>query len=476
MASTSTKVSVGSLFSVLLVLIAVYFNQNGHSDFEQRLEEILNGLLRAEKKVSLSYKPKVAVGFGSCQDLFVHSKDVILFNPPPANPEHFHSISTKDELLKVFAYFFRHGAAAERYIKNETLFKEVLQLASRASDVHWAIGGNAPVMASRFAKEGCDVLLGAQMTKELKQFLPDEVIISGPLTEEDDIHILLEYLAGEKWGPYLASRANRFIVHNDHSNPHLMSIHGFVKHLETFNPNLLVVGGLQMMDNFPFQPRLGREKLMQVHDICSKLPQETKVHFEMASFTEEALLKNIVDLIIPFADSLGMNEQELPNFYHILKYGNVTLVSEATPRVATVLDQMRDVFDVLQETWKRHKQRKLTRLHVHTLAFQAIMTKKDSSWKNTMSAAAKAALTAHRHTCGSHRIDTAKARLILDDAFTSSLKNNAKRVHVKASRPVSCWEEGDREVCVAPVLVCTEVLQTGGGGDNISSAGLVFQI
>lgn len=42
--------------------------------------------------------------------------------------------------------------------------------------------------------------------------------------------------------------------------------------------------------------------------------------------------------------------------------------------------------------------------------------------------------------------------------------------------PVSCWFEGNIEVCVAPVLVCTDVIQTGGGGDNISSAGLVLQI
>ena len=94
-----------------------------------------------------------------------------------------------------------------------------------------------------------------------------------------------------------------------------------------------------------------------------------------------------------------------------------------------------------------------------------------------MSASAKAALTAHRYTCGSHRIDTNKARLLMDDSFSlSAVGVEAGRIPVNNTRPVSCWQEGDFDMCVAPVLVCTNVLQTGGGGDNVSSAGLVLQV
>lgn len=50
------------------------------------------------------------------------------------------------------------------------------------------------------------------------------------------------------------------------------------------------------------------------------------------------------------------------------------------------------------------------------------------------------------------------------------------RVEVKDDRPVSCWEEDDKLFCVAPNLVCTDIYQTGGGGDNISAAGLAPQI
>ena len=138
--------------------------------------------------------------------------------------------------------------------------------------------------------------------------------------------------------------------------------------------------------------------------------------------------------MIPYADSLGMNEQELPNLYSMLKFGNITLASDSNPRIAVVLgallnfghnqahftssnlfsDQMRQLFQVLgspsSQQSKTKGLRPLTRLHVHTLAYQAVMVKRGSSWKNTRIAAAKASLTANRHVCASKWIDLDKGR------------------------------------------------------------------
>lgn len=185
------------------------------------------------------------------------------------------------------------------------------------------------------------------------------------------------------------------------------------------------------------------------------------------------------------ADSLGMNEQELPNLLSLLKGTNITVLSDPNPRVATVLDQMREVYRILNRPYRDvvaegnpegAKVKPLTRLHVHTLAFQAIIVTRGSQWKNTMSATAKASLTANRHVCGSNDIDTSKARLIMDESFSVSRQEGSQRIPLQETKPVSCWTEDDYEICVAPVLVCTEVYQTAGGGDNVSAAGLVLQI
>lgn len=180
-----------------------------------------------------------------------------------------------------------------------------------------------------------------------------------------------------------------------------------------------------------------------------------------------------------------MNEQELPNLLSLLKGTNITVLSDPNPRVATVLDQMREVYRILNSHYKdavsegnprATKVKPLTRLHVHTLAFQAMIVTRGSQWKNTMSATAKASLTANRHVCGSNDIDTSKARLIMDDSFSVSRQEGSQRIPLQETKPVSCWAEDDYEICVAPVLVCTEVYQTAGGGDNVSAAGLVLQI
>lgn len=80
-------------------------------------------------------------------------------------------------------------------------------------------------------------------------------------------------------------------------------------------------------------------------------------------------------------------------------------------------------------------------------------------------------------------MDVKKAALILDDSFSTSIIDGT-RIALDIDKPVSCWDEMLKvgledvsiQVCVAPVLVCTQAAQTAGGGDNISSAGLVLQI
>jgi ADP-dependent glucokinase len=83
------------------------------------------------------------------------------------------------------------------------------------------------------------------------------------------------------------------------------------------------------------------------------------------------------------------------------------------------------------------------------------------------------------------QVDVGKAKLIMDDSFSTSREDDGdpKRIYFDHENPVSCWEENGVghdgrvvEICIAPVLVCTEVRQTAGGGDNISAGGLVLQI
>ncbi|XP_066588073.1 ADP-dependent glucokinase [Prorops nasuta] len=473
----------GTVLTVLIVFVAIYY-RNTENILQKRLYTVLQALERLENKHIITTRPKVAIGYGACTDVYIDAKYLLQYSEEVGRPEHYDEINSQLELLKSFAYYFRHGAAAERYMPNNTLFDELVSKARSFPSSYSTIGGNAAIMALRFAREGCDVTMAAKLTKSLQQMIPQAIKVIGGETNRDDIHLILEYKNGEFWGPYKSARANRYIIHNDANNPKIKSLNPFDKVLSTYDPDLLVISGLQMMDNYPLPKGERQNILNKVKKQMINRSPSTKIHFEMASFVEEQLLLDLCDSVIPYADSLGMNEQEIANLYNVMHYGNISLVVDSTPRVAIVLDQMRTLFKLIYTKGNDiENSRKLTRIHVHTLAYQAIFTVKNSIWKNTMAAAAKASLTAHRHVCATSNVDVRKATLIMDESFSTSTIDGT-RMSLNLDKPVSCWDEvlkinEDKiyiEACVAPVLVCTEASQTAGGGDNISSAGLVLQI
>lgn len=141
-------------------------------------------------------------------------------------------------------------------MSNGELYDELVEQSLKLPDSRWAIGGNAPLMAKRFHLEGWKVLLGAKMSKKLKSYIPKDIEIVGDENGEevkDDVHMILEYRADEEFGVYKSPRANRYIMHNDENNPLLTSLEKLGETLPLFSPNLLVISGLQMMDNFPFK-------------------------------------------------------------------------------------------------------------------------------------------------------------------------------------------------------------------------------
>ena len=120
----------------------------------------------------------------------------------------------------------------------------------------------------------------------------------------------------------------------------------FFEAMDRFLPHLIVVGGLQMMDNFPYKNHDEmRQRLMSLHrHLASKSMADVLVHFEMASFTDEMLIKNLIELLLPVCDSLGLNEQELANLHSFLTKGTVALAEDAYVNINTELDKIRFIF------------------------------------------------------------------------------------------------------------------------------------
>lgn len=102
------------LVSLFFVLLAVFPSQKYH--FQADLDRILSSLLREEKFRKVHHQNhRVAIGFGSCVDVFVDGVELMksLDISPPSPPVHHDVVTSENDLAESFAYFFQYGAAAE---------------------------------------------------------------------------------------------------------------------------------------------------------------------------------------------------------------------------------------------------------------------------------------------------------------------------------------------------------------------------
>lgn len=343
-------------------------------------------------------------------------------------------------------------------------------------------------MGTRFLMEKMEVLLAATMSEKQRKLLIngfDLVDFNPPDDFLDDIHLILEYKTGEKIGDYTATRANRYILHSDSNNPMISSLE--LLNVNSYSPDLFVISGLQMLDNFPYPKSSVRsERIKKVMQKVHKVDKSTLIHFEMASYVEKKLVSDLARYLIPYVDSIGCNEQEIDNLMNFLEFNQITLSADSNPRVARVLDQTRKVFTILNEHFFKSQEsdsnvRMLSRIHVHTLAFQLILNVKDSKWKNIKSSVAKSSLVAHRHVCQRNYVNPEASMLILDDSFSTSLTESNEtdsrpdRVTISKKNPVACWKERisvhgkhvEVKICIAPNLICKDAKKTvGAGGKN----------
>ena len=104
---------IGAAVLTLSLLVAFYSRRSTDQSFIIR--SVLDGLLRAERNVSVRPLPRVAVGFGSCLDGVVDGVRLLrsLRVKPPRAGKYHGAVRTEQEFVEMFAYFFEAGAAAE---------------------------------------------------------------------------------------------------------------------------------------------------------------------------------------------------------------------------------------------------------------------------------------------------------------------------------------------------------------------------
>ena len=123
----------------------------------------------------------------------------------------------------------------------------------------------------------------------------------------------------------------------------------------------------------------GPGALTRLSQMLAAARPSMRVHVELSTFAEQSTVRQVIEHVARHADSLGLNEQELPTLRrHLVNWhGTADEASTAAssgaedsaPSLAAMLDDARTTFRMLRHI-TAGEERHFSRLHVHTLAFQ----------------------------------------------------------------------------------------------------------
>ncbi|KAK7117172.1 hypothetical protein R3I94_022666 [Phoxinus phoxinus] len=418
---------------------------------------------------------RVAVGVNACVDVVVSGVGLLQALALDPGPGRDHEVlHSKEDLKEAFIHYMGKGAAAERFFSDKEVFQRIARAAAEYPGAQLYVGGNAALIGQKLASNPhLVVLLCGPVGPKLHEMLDEQIVVPPEsLQETDEFHLILEYKSGEQWGSSKAPQANRFILSHDVSNGEMSTLETFVASLEEFQPDLVVLSGLHMMEGMGRD--LWEERLKEAVVAISDVRNEVPIHLELASMTDRDYMNRILqEQVIPIVNSIGLNEQELLFLTQSGGGPHADLTSwDGIPDVGRVSDIL---LWILEEHGRADPESEadLTRIHFHTLAYHILATV-EGHWGNQEAAVASGARVASSQACGLQTVDINKVILKAPLSFYSSFSEPRESLAVDPTRPVTVWRRGNVSFHLTPVLVCKQPLRTVGLGDAISAEGLLF--
>ncbi|OMJ76714.1 hypothetical protein SteCoe_23826 [Stentor coeruleus] len=386
----------------------------------------------------------IAFTFAAMIDIRLRFTDFTNLLIPPPEARHHEQVKTKQQMLETMAYSFSTGRAAEYRVTKE-LFDFIISILQGVEN--WkTLGGNGAMMSLRAAHEGCGSYLSAPVTEEMTKYFPSNVQFLNEFVDAPDLHIILEYREGERWGKYLAPRSNRFYMNHDTLNINPKFLEGINS---TPNVQVIAIGGLQLIENTEVED----DFLTKTHiAILSNKNKKIKTHIEMGDFHSYTYFKKLQPLF-KSADSIGMNEQELGILLTHLK----KIKFAGYPSKAPIKKYLEDLVDLIDELTDNLYE--ASRIHLHTINSQIICS--NNEWTDPEIATARSAILAGQFACNNTDIQhTSFSFYENDDWYVEDI--------------TKCWGHKHMRCCLALVPTCLNVVQVSGLGDNISAMGLVY--
>ncbi|XP_013385712.1 ADP-dependent glucokinase isoform X1 [Lingula anatina] len=521
MISKTLIVAVGAL------LIAYFYGRHiKHdeiSDASSEAEELVAAAWEERIIVPVKRFKKVAVGLNANVDLIVRGTELLQsLGVTPGEKKDHRTVGSIADMQEAFTHYFSKGAAAERPFTDGPLYKNtVVKAAATLKSSEWFIGGNAALISQKITSIFPDtqVQLVGPVGPKLKELLNKTIYVPKASShEQDEVHLIMEYKRGEKWGAFTAPVANRFITSYDIANGQATMMDTFFASFDEFKPDLVVLSGLNQLEGQGEE--FWSKKVFTLGVALKKLPDSIPVHLELASMAEERFLKQILDEVLPSVSSVGFNEQELGFVSHTgggphpeiwlrqpqsqqdkddddeqlvpsvsslgLNEQEISFASKVgdgphkeyfdehesgkQPEIHKISDMVLWILQTYGYS-KSRPESKLTRVHFHSLTYH-IVGVVPNAWGNTASAVAAGTRAAGQQACDTEDLDSVNADLRIPLEF--KLTSSSDEKSFDPSEPSSVWKREGYKFAFSPVLVCKNPLKTVGLGDAISATGLLY--
>lgn len=463
-----------------------YFNEQSRLQsmtVEQAIEKAWEGVIQPP---SIKFR-KVLVGINCNVDII--TSGVSLMNRMNISLDRIISdnaiINSPEELYETFVHFFSRGAPAERYMADESLFQKIIDaIEDKNLRAQRSLGGNAALMAQKVASSFPATtiqLVGAIGPRGNALLHPSIVPTNATRISQDEMHIILEYKQGDILGEYVAPASSRFITSHDEYSGSAMVIEMFFKAITDFRPNLILMSGIHTLEAQNEDIRL--DKLRLIKRSLAQIDPLIPIHLQLGSMADPSHAQNILEKVIPYVDSLGLNEQELT----FLSKVGIGPHNERYPVVAGTLQPYKavDMLAWLMKTFGHDRSNpeakeyhhRLQRIHFYSLTYH-IMVSRGPDWSNLAAGLAAGARIAGRHHCGlqkTNRMDSEVLEIRMSTVSYLLDRQINKVYQFNPHSPIASWIRDDDLVFIyTPVLVCKFPQHTIGQDDAVSSTALLY--
>jgi len=356
-------------------------------------------------------------------------------------------------LLQSMPYY----TAEEWFISDPGQYRRFTR--SFASFGSLSLGGQAGIAALHLARLGVPRVVcaapfhGPESAAILKRsgiLVPE--FSTGNAPAGDIIHLVFEYPAGlVPPAPRVIPRNNRFIVSPVHEPATALipkdRMEGFLKEIAPCNRAFL--SGYQYLSSDE-EYSAARDQILRLKDRNPSL----RIHIEWVSVSDETIIRNMICHILPVADSLGLNENELALMLRSL--GLLPIHEPKNPPLTPV--------QVMEGALTLCRNLGLKRIHIHTFGYYVLVIRRNGINAELSRNALLFASREVAHAANGTGTDLSEAGI--------RAVGMAEAAFGPASSP-GIYPLKSHVLVVVPTLIVRNITRTTGLGDILSSTALV---